>query len=153
MTQPPTPQSPAQQPSLKPALPKHRLFVYGTLQLPERVHEIIGRTLEGIPAHLDGYRCGLVARADFPGIVPDAAARTTGQLLAGLGEAELILLDDYEGELYHRILVTATLDPAEHPISAWTYVIAPWAQARVTHQPWTIGWYRQLQQGRVTYRG
>lgn len=153
MTQPPTPQSPALQPSVKPVLPKHRLFVYGTLQLPERVHEIIGRTLEGTPAHLDGYRCGLVARADFPGIVPDAAARTTGQLLAGLGEAELILLDDYEGELYHRILVTATLDPVEHPISAWTYVIAPWAQARVTQQPWTIGWYRQLQQGRVTYRG
>lgn len=141
------------QASVKPALPKHRLFVYGTLQLPERVHEIIGRTLEGIPAHLDGYRCGLVARADFPGIVPNTAARTPGQLLTGLTEAELILFDDYEGELYHRILVTATLVPAEHPIMAWTYVIAPWAQARVTQQPWTIGWYRQLQQGRVTYRG
>lgn len=154
----PMQQSAMPQASVKPALPKHRLFVYGTLQLPERVHEIIGRTLEGIPAHLDGYRSGLVARADFPGIVPDAAARSTGQLLAGLTEAELILFDDYEGELYHRILVTAALDPVksisgDHPITAWTYVIAPWAQARVTQQPWTIGWYRQLQQGRVTYRG
>lgn len=146
---------PVPQSSAEPTLPNHRLFVYGTLQLPERVHEVIGRTLAGIPAQLDGYRCGRVARTDFPGIAPDVSGRAPGQLLSGLTATELTLLDDYEGELYHRILVSVTLIPVNHipgddPITAWTYVIAPWARALVTQQHWTIGWYRQRQRGRVT---
>ncbi len=149
---------PVPQSSAEPTPPNHWLFVYGTLQLPERVHEVIGRTLEGIPAQLDGYRCGRVARTDFPGIVPDVSGCAPGQLLTGLTATELTLLDDYEGELYHRILVSAAFIPvnlirAGDPITAWTYVVAPWAQALVTQQPWTIGWYRQRQRGRVTHSG
>ncbi|HVL01067.1 MAG TPA: gamma-glutamylcyclotransferase family protein [Dongiaceae bacterium] len=133
------------------SLPQHRLFVYGTLQWPERVRDIIGRALEGVPAHLDGYRCGRVARADFPGIVPDTSARTVGQLLSGLSQDDLTRLDAYEGELYRRIRITAIVDADGSAVSAWVYAIAPWAQDRVTKEPWRLDQYLQ-QSPRVTYR-
>ena len=129
---------------------RHRLFVYGTLQLPERVHEIIGRTLSGPPALLPDYRCGLVARADFPGIVPSATESTPGCLLSGLTQRELSLLDDYEGELYRRVNVTVKVDGK--PVRAWVYVIVAWAWERVTGERWTIHDYRnRTRKTRFTY--
>ncbi|MGC3991594.1 MAG: gamma-glutamylcyclotransferase family protein [Chthoniobacteraceae bacterium] len=136
---------------MNPSLPQHRLFVYGTLQWPERVRDIIGRALTGVPAHVNGYRCGRVARADFPGIVPDASARTPGQLLSGLSQDELIRLDAYEGELYRRIRITAIAEADGASVSAWVYSIAPWAQDRVTMEPWCLDQYLQ-QLPRFTYR-
>lgn len=130
----------------------HCLFVYGTLQLPERVHAIIGRALTGIPAQLEEYRCGCVTRADFPGIVPDKMECTRGQLLKNLSHADLLHLDAYEGELYRRVRVNVLCDSAScQKTSAWVYVIAPWAQTRVTRLPWSVEWYRQ-QRKRLTYR-
>lgn len=135
-------------------LNRHRLFVYGTLQLPERVRSITGRALSGIPAQLDGYRCGLVARADFPGMVPDAAQHIHGQLLQGLSQVDLLRLDQYEGELYRRIRVNVWAPCGKNSrrkIAAWAYVIAPWARQRVTVQAWSVDWYRR-QPKRLTYR-
>ena len=130
---------------------QHRLFVYGTLQIPERVAEITGRHLSGVPAQLDGYRCGRVVRADFPGIVPHATGRTFGQLLSGLGQDDLSLLDRYEGELYRRIRVGVTV--ADFTSSAWVYVIVPWAYDRVSNEPWSVEWYvSRHPKTRWTYR-
>ena len=130
---------------------QHRLFVYGTLQIPERVAEIIGRRLSGVPAQLHGYRCGRVLRADFPGIVPQAMGCTVGQLLSGLEQNDLSLLDCYEGELYRRIRVSVTA--GDSTTSAWAYVITPWAYGRVSHEPWSIEWYvSRHPKTRWTYR-
>ena len=129
---------------------QHRLFVYGTLQIPERVKQIIGRAVCGEPATLDGYRCGLVERADFPGIVPEQSSQVQGQVLFGLTQPELALLDQYEGELYQRIRVNVQHN---QQLVCWVYTMMPWAYARVTKEPWTIQWY-QGQKGKVrlTYR-
>lgn len=127
-------------------LARHRLFVYGTLQLPERLQALIGRVPFSVAAELSGFRCGLVARADFPGIVPCSDSITPGLLLAGLTLGELNSLDDYEGELYRRVSVQ--VKTAEGLLSSWVYQIVPWAHARVTHEPWTIEGYR-TKHGRV----
>ncbi len=135
---------------MKPVLARHRLFAYGTLQLPERLQALIGRVPPGIPAQLAGFRCGLVARADFPGLVPSADSTTAGLLLAGLTADELQKLDAYEGELYQRVAVH--VQTAEGLFSTWVYQIAPWARSRVTHELWTIEGYRALNgRTRLTY--
>ena len=127
---------------------QQRLFVYGTLQIPQRLKQIIGRPLIGQPAVLKGYRCGLVERANFPGIVPYPDAEVQGQVLFGLSQSELVLLDQYEGELYQRIRLPVQFGSM---LQCWVYTIAPWAHSRVSHEPWSIEWYhRQL--GRLTYR-
>lgn len=130
------------------------LFAYGTLQLPEILERVIGRHVQGIPATLADYRSGLVARANFPGIVPKSGSIVEGSLITGFSPHEIQLLDQYEGELYRRILVTVlTQDTDAHPKQCWVYVIVPWAKTRVTETPWTIQWYReQGAKGRLTYR-
>ncbi|MEZ5504849.1 MAG: gamma-glutamylcyclotransferase family protein [Gammaproteobacteria bacterium] len=129
---------------------RHGLFVYGTLQLPEKLQSLLGRVPSLEPATLHGYRCGLVARADFPGIVPQPDSVVNCQVLAPLTQAELELLDQYEGELYQRLRVTVVADRG--PVTVWVYAIAPWAWGRVTDQAWTVEAYRARKQPRWTYR-
>jgi len=129
---------------------RHGLFVYGTLQLPEKLQSLLGRVPSLEPATLHDYRCGLVARADFPGIVPQQDSVVNGQVLAPLSQAELEILDQYEGELYQRLRVTVVADRG--PVNVWVYAIAPWARGRVTEQAWTIEAYRTRKQSRWTYR-
>lgn len=132
---------------------QHSLFAYGTLQLPEITERVIGRELQGDPAYLDGYRCGLISRANFPGVVRDAGSTVSGKLLYGVTQQELELFDAYEGELYRRVWVDVTLGECGAQAQCWVYLIAAWAQARVTNTPWTIQWYRQQgMKGRLTYR-
>lgn len=136
---------------MKPLLPRHRLFAYGTLQLPERLQGLIGRVPPMLPAELLDYRCGLVMRADFPGIVPCSGERTSGMLLSGIQAKELQTLDIYEGELYHRIRIYAHTRHGR--LDAWVYCIAPWARARVSQHPWSTEYYRnEAQRIRLTYR-
>lgn len=129
---------------------RHGLFVYGTLQLPERLQSLLGRVPSQAPAILYGYRCGLVARADFPGIVPQQDSHVNGLVLSPLEQSELDVLDQYEGELYRRLRVTVLT--ACKPINVWAYVIVPWARGRVTQQVWTIEQYRARKGARWTYR-
>lgn len=141
-----------------------RLFVYGTLQLPEITERVVGRALSGTPASLPGFRSGLVARANFPGIVVDENASVQGLLVGGLTWQDLHQLDRYEGELYRRLKVNVlqvdaegtaynTTEKNEPMCQCWVYAIAGWAEQRVTHIPWTLEWYRQQgMKGRLTYR-
>lgn len=129
---------------------RHGLFVYGTLQLPEKLQSLLGRVPSLEPATLHGYRCGLVARADFPGIVPQPDSIVNGQVLAPLDQFELEILDQYEGELYQRL--RATVMTARGPAKVWVYAIVPWARGRVTQQVWTVEAYRARKQPRWTYR-
>ena len=133
---------------------EHALFAYGTLQLPEVMEKILGRSVDGVPAVLKDYRCGLVARANFPGIVPQQGSTVMGMRLSGFSQNDLQALDVYEGELYRRIRVNVSLEEAPIPEKqSWVYCMAPWAYARVTSTPWTIEWYRQFgAKGRLTYR-
>ncbi len=130
---------------------KHTLFAYGTLQLPEKLQQIIGRTVNAEPAVLKGYRCGLVARANFPGIVASKQGQVEGMVLFNLGFKDFQLLDHYEGELYQRVMVSVLHN--ETPTQCWAYTIVPWAHSRVTDKPWSIDWYRMHgAKGRLTYR-
>lgn len=128
---------------------RHSLFVYGTLQLPEKLQTILGKIPSLTPAMLTGYRVGLVARADFPGIVPARDSSVQGQLLSPLSQDDLVKLDRYEGELYHRIRVDVATGNGIRNV--WTYCIVPWARERVTTQEWSIDQYRQRKQPRWTY--
>lgn len=118
-----------------------RLFVYGTLQVPAVIGRIVPRTLPAEPATLHGYRRGRVARADFPGIVPKADCSVQGQLLKQLQPEDLVLLDRYEGELYHRVMVEVVTEQATK-VKCWVYVMARWASDRVLDEDWELGGYR-----------
>lgn len=97
------------------------LFAYGTLQLPEILAQVVGRSWPGSPAELLGYRRYLLQGKPYPAIVAEAGARVVGLLYPSVGPSELELLDDYEGELYERRLVTVQLGELTAP--AFVYVL------------------------------
>ena len=118
----------------------NKLFVYGTLQIPEVLERIIGRRISGEPAVLQGYRRGIIIRANFPGVVAEKSSEVHGLLLRSVANSDFKLLDRYEGELYQRVLAEIWLGEAKK-IQAWVYVISRWAQSRVSSQDWSIEQY------------
>ncbi len=70
------------------------LFVYGTLQDPQIQLRAFGRTTEGTPDVLDGYRCDdiTIDGSDYFIAVPDRASSIDGRVLE-LTPEELIGID------------------------------------------------------------
>jgi len=79
-----------------------RIFAYGTLEIPELMHRVVGRELRSEAAELRGYARYLVAGRPYPGIVQADGARTSGRVYHGIDEAALTALDRFEGDLYER---------------------------------------------------
>lgn len=92
------------------------LFVYGTLQFPEVLRALLGRTPDSSPVTLDGWRAAALARRPYPGLVP-ANATVPGILLTGLGADELKVLDEYESGPYDLRELSLT-----DGRPAWSYV-------------------------------
>jgi gamma-glutamylcyclotransferase (GGCT)/AIG2-like uncharacterized protein YtfP len=97
------------------------LFVYGTLTAPELVRTLTGRSFEGEPARLHGFRRFAIP-GSYPYILPSPGDSVEGSLLRGLGADDLRAIDRYEGEgdLYFRIDVVAETAAGQSPCA--TYV-------------------------------
>ncbi|TQM31658.1 gamma-glutamylcyclotransferase family protein [Nocardia bhagyanarayanae] len=80
--------------------PEHALFVYGTLQFPEVLHQLIGRCPDLAPAELTGWRAAALPRRLYPGLVADARATVRGAVLSGLSAGEWAILDAFEDDEY-----------------------------------------------------
>ncbi|MCK9924506.1 gamma-glutamylcyclotransferase [Frankia sp. AgPm24] len=83
-----------------PAAERPPLFVYGTLMFAEVLTVLLDRVPRIEPAVVAGWRAASLPGRRYPGLVPDPAARTSGRLLLGLAEAEMAVLDAFEGALY-----------------------------------------------------
>ncbi len=114
----------------------HRLFAYGTLQVPEVLEAVSGVRRRGVPALLAGFRCFRVPGKPYPAIVSQAASSVRGLLYEGLSGAELELLDYYEGELYERRELPVTVQGTE--VLAMSYVLAPQHAALAAEQAWDL---------------
>lgn len=84
-----------------------KLFVYGTLRFPKHQKQALGRTVEGTPAVLDGYRKRLRMMPDgrYFVIVPEKGTFVRGRILR-LFASELRQLDAWENG-YRRVRVRA----------------------------------------------
>jgi gamma-glutamylcyclotransferase (GGCT)/AIG2-like uncharacterized protein YtfP len=83
----------------------HVLYVYGTLQVPAIIQQIVGRALRAEPATLEGYARYRVQGRVYPAIVEHVGGRVEGLVYDGLSSPELEHLDLYEGALYERRVV------------------------------------------------
>jgi len=113
------------------------LFAYGTLQNPRIMELIVGRALRGSPASLGGYvRYRIIDRV-YPAIVTAPGWDVPGLLYSGITPDELRRLDDYEGPLYERLLVTVSTP--EVLLDASTYVLRAQHGHRLSREPWDLG--------------
>ncbi|MGV9818529.1 gamma-glutamylcyclotransferase family protein [Nocardia xishanensis] len=79
---------------------EHALFVYGTLQFPEVLRELLGRCPDLAPAELAGWRAAALPGRVYPGLVQDGRATVRGVLLSGLTAGEWAVLDAFEDDEY-----------------------------------------------------
>jgi len=117
-----------------------RLFVYGTLQLPQVMQAVVGRTFRQHPGRLAGFRRGRVNGRSFPGIVPDPHAEVNGIVYSGLEEAAFLTLDHFEGPLYFRQSVV--VDVGGRTLSAQTYVVPPQQAHWLSADDWDLEVFR-----------
>lgn len=112
------------------------LYAYGTLQAASIIDHIVGRSLRGVAARLEGFACYRIADRVYPAIVEAAGGEVSGLLYADLDAAELDRLDVYEGDLYERRDVSVWAGPIATP--AVTYVLRPEFRHRLSDEPWDL---------------
>ena len=115
----------------------HRLFCYGTLQIPAVLEAVIGHRLQGIRAALPGYAAFQVRRAEYPGLIRSPGHKTPGRLYRNVTPTELGVLDRFEGRLYRRQHQIVVNDNGRR-IQAWVYMVVPGRQKQVTARPWHL---------------
>jgi gamma-glutamylcyclotransferase (GGCT)/AIG2-like uncharacterized protein YtfP len=105
-------------------MPGSSLFVYGTLMSPQVLRVLIGRLPEMIdPATMEGYARHPVKGQSFPGMIPSASSDTgvRGVLLKELTDAEMKVLDWFEGDEYSRRNVHAYCGAAMEPTQTYVW--------------------------------
>lgn len=98
----------------------HHLFVYGTLQYPEILKKLTGKSFVSKPAVLNHFKRHKVKNAEYPAIVPKHGAQTAGMLIENVDELSLKAIDFYEGDEYEKTIVNVISDDIEN--KAYTYV-------------------------------
>jgi gamma-glutamylcyclotransferase (GGCT)/AIG2-like uncharacterized protein YtfP len=78
------------------------LFAYGTLMWPEILADVIGRSIEGVPAKLPDARRLRVKNQVYPSLVLAQSGAVDGILYFDLTEPEIAALDRFEGDEYVR---------------------------------------------------
>ncbi|UCF93685.1 MAG: gamma-glutamylcyclotransferase [Desulfobacterales bacterium] len=114
-----------------------RLFCYGTLQVPEVIHTVTGRTYDGLAAQLPGFAIKKLRDAQYPAVIDSPDDETAGILYTGLSEEDLALLDLFEGELYQRKLLKVST-PDGQTCKAWVYVIKDQYRHKLTQDRWYL---------------
>ncbi len=98
-----------------------RLFFYGTMRDADVRRLVFGARAEALivrPALLFGFRTCSARGGDYPVLVRRTAARARGQLVEGLGYADLLRLFHFEGPDYLPSRQLA-IDPSGRRSSAW----------------------------------
>lgn len=111
------------------------VFTYGTLEFPEVMEAVTGRTFDGVEATADGYARFLLKGQIYPGMTPASGQKTSGRVYVGVDEHALALLDQFEDDVYVRQFINVhTING--NLLSAYAYVIEPKDKGTLTADPW-----------------
>ena len=99
-----------------------RLFLYGTLQFPQMMRAVLGRTHPMTPAELPEFARFQVRRRVFPAVLPATGGRVPGQIIEDVDAWTLERIDDYEGPPFYRHRTTVQLGTGRH-VEATVYLL------------------------------
>jgi Gamma-glutamyl cyclotransferase, AIG2-like len=129
-----------------------RLFFYGTMRDAEVRRAVFGERAEQLsvaPAVLPGFRPYRARDGDFPVLVRRTGARVRGQLVDGLGHADLLRLLNFEGPHY-RPACHVVIDPNGRRRQAW--VLLPDSPRRASAKPWRLRQWQLHRKPRMMIR-
>lgn len=111
------------------------LFAYGTLEIPQVMKAVTGRTFPTQAALLPDYARYLLQGQPYPGIFRSRRSQVGGILHEGVDADSLALLDLFEGEFYRRENVRV-LTSSREPAEAVSFVVPPEHHPLITRVPW-----------------
>ncbi len=116
------------------------VFLFGTLRDAALRACVLGRTVEGIPAHLSGHRVARASGAAFP-VLTVADGSAEGILVSGLNADEIARLDYFEAPYgYIRQPVEVVADGT--PIAAEVYRPTDGADI-APGEDWSLAYWQQ----------
>jgi len=121
---------------------KHPLFTYGTLCLPEVMQAVAGRVFTTDHARLDGYRCRLLRRRVYPGIIRTDEDSVRGLLHYDVDAQSLARIDAFEGGDYRRETVLAVRGDGSD-VTAVAYVLEDSQQHLLSDREWDEAVFRR----------
>ena len=119
------------------------LFVYGTLMDQEIMRLVCKEKYDPVPAELAGYVRKAVFGEVYPAIAPQEGAAVTGLVYQDLSQVAVARIDDFEGALYDRTLVTIRLASTQ-VVGAHTYVLSPTHLSRLSPDDWSFDEFLQV---------
>ena len=134
-----------------------RLFFYGTMRDADVRRLVFGARAEALivrPALLFGFRTCSARGGDYPVLVRRTAARARGQLVEGLGYADLLRLFHFEGPDYLPSRQLA-IDPSGRRSSAWVLLSDSAHQAnahRASAKTWRLRQWQLYRKPRMMPR-
>jgi gamma-glutamylcyclotransferase (GGCT)/AIG2-like uncharacterized protein YtfP len=98
------------------------IFVYGTLQLPGIVKKLTGKSFTSKPAVLPGYKRCCVKGCDYPAVIQENDAETTGLVMKNVDDRSLDIISFYEGDEYEKRNVTVFMDGEPKDVLTFVWV-------------------------------
>ena len=98
------------------------LFIYGTLRDPDILAAVLGRHVPAAAlqaATAQGYKCVYYPGQVYPALLANAGSFAPGALLRDLSDADLAVLDAYEGQEYRRETIVVRTGDGEKPALAY----------------------------------
>jgi gamma-glutamylcyclotransferase (GGCT)/AIG2-like uncharacterized protein YtfP len=117
-------------------------FAYGTLQLPEVMLAVVGRSFNSQAARLDDFARYRLRGKSFPGIRPELGSKVDGLVYCAIDNETLESLDAFEDAFYHRESVTIiTADGIAW--AAETYVMSKESHGMLLPEEWCLEEFRR----------
>lgn len=113
------------------------IFVYGTLQNPEVVEALTGKSFKQTPYVLNGYKVFQVKGEHFPGMVKSKGSSAKGYILYDVDKKAFEIINKWEGTSYTPNIIKISADSNE--IEAITYI---WKDEMVLEGNWSNEIYR-----------
>lgn len=111
------------------------VFTYGTLELPDVMVAVTGRSFDSVEAIADGYARFLLKGRIYPGMTSASRHTTSGRVYFEVDEPSLSLLDRFEDNLYVRQFIPVQTATANW-VKAYAYLIEPKDKDALTADPW-----------------
>jgi len=116
------------------------LFTYGTLQIPEVMEAVSGRTLFWVEAEAPGFAQFRFTDRIYPGMVSREGATTRGRVYTALSHQAWELLDRFEDPIYRRDLIEVYQADGSK-MKAHAYVVPVDQQYLLSSEIWQIDWF------------
>ena len=112
------------------------VFAYGTLQIPEVMLAVTGRSFKSIPAVLNGYQRLAVKNKTYPAILKRDGCYVNGVLYQNIDAEAITLLDQFEDVCYDRELVDIDVDNKME--KAFVYVWKDEYKNQLSNEEWCL---------------